>query len=92
MEQQNENYNRAYQRVQEEKGFYSHVTTFLLVNAFLFLLNYFTAKGHWWFYWPLIGWGIGLTIHGIGIFGKNLIFSKKWEENRIKKLMDEEID
>ena len=35
-------------------------------------------------------WGIGLLAHWSGVFGKNLIFSKSWEERKIKEYMDKD--
>src|SRR5512133_1755125 len=34
----------------------------------LFAINALTAFGSWWFLFPLIGWGIALTIHGVVLF------------------------
>ncbi|MFZ6051088.1 2TM domain-containing protein [Halocola ammonii] len=88
----NDRYQRAKQRVEEEKGFYGHLLAYIAVNIGLFLLNLVTAPGHWWFYWPLLGWGIGLLIHGVGVFGRNWFFSEQWEQRKIKKYMNEEED
>ena len=52
-------YYRAKKRVDEEKAFYGHALAYLLVNFGLFILDVMTP-GEPWFYWPLIGWGIGL--------------------------------
>ena len=41
-------------------GLYSHLWSYLMVNAALLVINYFTP-GSWWFQWPLLGWGIGLA-------------------------------
>jgi hypothetical protein len=38
-----------------------HVTSYVIVNSFLFMTNAITSPHHWWFYWPLLGWGIGLA-------------------------------
>ena len=43
-------------------GFYSHLWSYLIVNAALLLINNFTP-GPWWFQWSLLGWGIGLAFH-----------------------------
>jgi hypothetical protein len=34
----------------------------------LFVINVL-ADGEWWFYWPLIGWGIGLGVHALAVYG-----------------------
>ena len=43
-------------------GFYSHLWSYLIVNAILLLINNFTP-GPWWFQWSVLGWGIGLAFH-----------------------------
>ncbi|WP_437900026.1 2TM domain-containing protein [Sorangium sp. So ce124] len=47
------------------KGFRTHLFSFLLVNAFLFAVNALT-DGPWWFFWPLLGCGLGLAFHALG--------------------------
>jgi hypothetical protein len=34
----------------------------------------------------MLGWGLGLTIHGVNTFG----IGKNWEEKKIRELMEEE--
>ena len=43
-------------------GFYSHLWSYLSVNATLLIINIFTP-GPWWFQWSVLGWGIGLAFH-----------------------------
>src|SRR3712207_6890238 len=72
MEDQQHRYERARARVQAIKGFYIHASVFVVVNLGLFVINALTsglAGGVWWFYWPLLGWGIGLGAHALGVFG-----------------------
>jgi hypothetical protein len=72
MEDQQHRYERARARVQAIKGFYIHASVFVVVNIGLFVINALTsglASGVWWFYWPLLGWGIGLGAHALGVFG-----------------------
>src|SRR5215217_4806095 len=72
LEDQEQRYERARARVQAIKGFYIHASVFVLVNIGLFIINALTSglsEGIWWFYWPLLGWGIGLGAHALGVFG-----------------------
>lgn len=80
-------YAQARKRVQELKGFYTHATVFVLVNVVLIVIDVATGSG-WWFFWPLLGWGIGLTAHGVNIFGISGRFGSDWEERKIRELMD----
>ena len=66
MDSEQRRYERAQARVKELKGFYIHATAYVLVNIGLFVINLLTGGG-WWFYWPLLGWGIGLAAHAMPV-------------------------
>ncbi len=59
-----------------------------MVNALLFVLNQVTSPGHYWFVWPLFGWGLGLVFHAMSVFGG--LWDGSWEERKIKELMDKD--
>jgi len=40
-----------------------HLTSYLVVNAFLLFINLRTTPWHIWAIWPMLGWGIGLVAH-----------------------------
>jgi hypothetical protein len=48
-----------------------------------------TSPGYQWFWWPMLGWGIGMVFHAYGVFGKNILFGADWER-KIKELMDKD--
>jgi hypothetical protein len=58
---------RARRRVGMKMGFYIHALVFVLVNLGLFAINNYTG-GERWAIFPLLGWGLGLAIHGIVTF------------------------
>lgn len=91
MEEDQQRYQRARARVQAIKGFYIHATVFVLVNIALFVLNVLVG-GAWWFYWPLLGWGIGLVAHAVGVFGfgGGGPWGRDWEQRKIREVMDKE--
>lgn len=84
-----ERYLRAKKRVENLKGFYIHLTAYILVNAFIFAINFSTYDGEWWFLFTLGGWGIGLIIHGITVFASSR-FGADWEERKIQKYLDKD--
>ena len=43
-----------------------------------------------WAHWPTIGWGIGLTIHGLSVFAGRSFFGAEWEEKKVEELMARE--
>lgn len=83
-------YQKAKERVQEIKGFYIHLMIYICVNIGLFLINFLSSPGHWWFYWPLIGWGIGVGAHAIGVFGLGSLLGEDWEERKIKEILEKD--
>lgn len=85
MEQQ-EIYGKAKKRVEEKIGFYIHLAVFVGVNLLLVIINLVTAPYYLWFKWPLMGWGIGLFFHGLGVFASFKGDSIK--ERMIEKEMD----
>jgi len=58
----------ARRRAAAKFGFMIHLTVFVTVNAFLYFINQRTTPGVTWFPFPLGGWAIGLTIHGLVVF------------------------
>jgi hypothetical protein len=81
-------YKQAKARVEALKGFHIHLTVYLIVNTGLFLINVVTFS-NWWFYWPLLGWGIGLAAHAMGVFVIGDALGPGWEERKIRQYMSE---
>jgi hypothetical protein len=75
----------ATQRVQAKKGFYSHLTAYILVNLMLLAIWYFTGAGYFWPMWVLLFWGIGLIVNGITVFARR---DMGWEKREIEKEME----
>ena len=88
-QEQQQRYERARARVKELKGFYIHAAAFVLVNIGLFVINLLVG-GTWWFFWPLIFWGIGLGVHALNVFGFRGTLGRDWEERKTRELMDKE--
>jgi hypothetical protein len=61
---QDERYLSAKKVVQARRGLYGHAIVYAIVNTVLFTIDYLTPGGPW-FYWPLIGWGVGLLINTV---------------------------
>ena len=81
-----ERYRLAKRRVRVLKGFYIHLATYIAVMALLLLIDFLTGGG-WWFYWPLLGWGIGIVAHAFTVFGIGGILGSEWEEKKTRDLM-----
>ncbi len=91
-------YERAKKRMEEIKGFYSHLTVYLVVNIILLLLNLGIFRNglvnirfpEWSMFTTPFFWGIGLLGHYLYVFQYKLQFFKDWEERKIQEYMEEE--
>jgi hypothetical protein len=88
--QENERYYKAKKRVEEIKGFYGNLISYVLVMCFLVFINLRYSPEYLWFFWPMLGWGIGVFFHGMKVFNYMPFLGKEWEEKKIKEFMEEE--
>ena len=49
-------------------AFYRHVMIYIIVNALLAAINLLKDPHHLWFQWGMLGWGIGLLVHGLNVY------------------------
>lgn len=56
----------ARRRAGAKLGWYIHAAVYLMVNLFLVFLA--ASHGRDWAVYPLMGWGLGLLIHGAVVF------------------------
>lgn len=89
-DKEKERYEAAKERVEEIKGFYVHLFIYIVINIGLILIDVLTSPYHLWFYWPLLGWGIGIAAHATSVFGIKGILGKDWEERKIKEILERE--
>ena len=87
---ENSNYVKAVERVEKLKEFYQNLVSYCIVIPFLIFINLKTYSRFQWFWFPMIGWGIGLVFHYLEVNNYNLFLGKNWEERKIKELMEEE--
>ena len=85
-----ENYERAKKRVNQLKGFYTSLIVYIVVIIFLAVVNYLTSPGIWWFLIVAFIWGIFIVAQGISLYRKRGLFSKEWEDRKIKEYMEED--
>lgn len=80
-------YEQARDRAKAIQGLYIHLLVFAVINAGLFLINWATRgpDGGWWFYWPLLGWGVAVAIHLVVTFVP--VFSPDWVERRASRMV-----
>jgi hypothetical protein len=90
MNEQEVKYQKAKERVADLRGFYTHLTVYVIVNIGLFLINMIASPGSLWFLWPLMGWGIAVALHALRVFGSGGLSGADWEERKIREIMEKE--
>jgi hypothetical protein len=85
-----ERYQKAKKQVKEIKGFYAHLTSYIIVISFLIFINLKYSPEYFWFLWTMLSWGIGLFFHAVHVFNWFPFLNKDWEERKIKQFMEEE--
>lgn len=71
--------------VRKLKGFYLHLAQYVVVIAALCAINLLTTPHRLWFYWPALGWGIGILAHAATIFGWLPFLGVDWEKRQVEK-------
>ncbi|MCX8522620.1 2TM domain-containing protein [Chryseobacterium formosus] len=79
-------YLRARKRVKEMKGFYGNLASYCIIIPFLIFVNLYTQNKYHWFWWPLLGWGIGVASHAFQVFG----IGQSWQEKKIQEIMNKQ--
>lgn len=74
----------AIKRLHARRDFYGHATVYVVVNLLLIGVWAVTGGGYFWPAWIIVGWGIGLAVHGVGVFMER----REPTEDRIRREMD----
>ena len=58
----------ARKRAGAKLGWYAHDTLFLMINLAMLAFSKYGFGSRPWSAFPLLGWGLGLALHGISVF------------------------
>ena len=58
----------ARKRAGAKLGWYIHLTVYVLVNLVIFSMSKYGFGTRPWSVFPLLGWGLGVLLHGISVF------------------------
>ena len=88
---------QAKKRVKIVKGFYTHLGVYIVINILITVIKAFfidtVNDGQYTFWYFIAGplfWGIGLIAHGLFVFARSFSFLKKWEDRKMKELMEKD--
>jgi uncharacterized membrane protein AbrB (regulator of aidB expression) len=69
---------RAVSKAQAIRFFWVHLAAYLAVNAFFTATNLLFSPEELWFFYPLVGWGVGLLCH--------YLFGVRWLDQYLREL------
>lgn len=81
----------AHKRAAAKLGWYVHALVYVVVNLFLFALSSHGFGSRPWSVFPLLGWGLGLALHGAAVFllGEGSAFRERLLERERERLRRE---
>ncbi len=75
---------------QQRAGWLANLITYLVVSAIFLFLDSRDGRLSW-FYWPTIGWGVGVFFHTLGVLNtRSEAFQKEFREWRKKRVTENE--
>ena len=83
-------YVRARKHVEELKEFYYNLISYCFVIPFLIFINWYTSWDFKWFWFPMLGWGLGLIFHAYKVYVNDGVLGRDWERKKIEEFMREE--
>ena len=76
----------AHRRARRLVAFSIHAAIYVVVNIFLITSNLLFSPHKFWAFWPLLGWGTGLAMHGLTCLRFNIGFYDWLYRREIRKL------
>lgn len=75
-------------KVKKLRGFYGHLTAYLLVNIVVVISQLSEGEVlNLGMFNLAIWWGFGVVAHAVSVFGANLFFNEAWEQRKIEEFM-----
>jgi hypothetical protein len=73
--------------VRRKRIFYTVVGVWIALSLMWFAIDMADDSSSVWFYWPMLGTGIGVVITGIVLLGIGGLFGAEWERREIDRYL-----
>jgi len=83
-------YEKAKKKAKNIRSFYGNLTCYCIVIPILIFVNLTYSPEFQWFWFSMLGWGIGVFAHAMEAFNFNPILGKNWEEKKLQQFIEEE--
>ncbi|MDF1736236.1 MAG: helix-turn-helix domain-containing protein [Minwuia sp.] len=79
----------AIRYVKRLKRFHFHWITYAVTLPCLLMLNLYLNPDRLWVVTVALGWGFGLMLHAVWLFGMAGLFGAEWEQRQFRKRMEQ---
>ena len=70
--------------VRRKRVFYTVVSIWMALSLMWLAIDVLDDSSSFWFYWPMLGTGIGVAITGVVLLGIGGLFGADWERREIE--------
>ena len=77
----------ARRHVRRKRIFYTVVGIWIALSLMWFAVDMLDDSSSVWFYWPMLGTGIGVAVTGIVLLGNGGLLGADWERREIDKYL-----
>jgi hypothetical protein len=78
--------------VRRKRIFYTVVGIYLALSLMWFGIDMLDGPDSLWFYWPMLGTGLGVAVTGLVLFGLGGLFGAEWERRQVERYLDRQGD
>jgi 2TM domain len=75
--------------VRRKRIFYTIVGIYLALSLMWFAIDMLDGPDSLWFYWPMLGTGLGVLITGVVTGGLGGLFGAGWERRQVEKYLEQ---
>ncbi|HEU6446052.1 MAG TPA: 2TM domain-containing protein [Gaiellaceae bacterium] len=73
--------------VRRKRIFYTVLGIWIALSAMWLAIDLLDDSSSFWFYWPMLGTGIGVAITGIVLLGLGGLFGADWERREVDRYL-----
>ena len=74
--------------VRRKRIFYTIVGIYLSLSLMWFAIDLLDDSSGYWFYWPMLGTGLGVLVTGVVLGGIGGVFGTDWERRQMEQYLD----
>lgn len=73
--------------VRRKRIFYTIVGIYLSLSLMWFAIDLLDDSSGYWFYWPMLGTGLGVLVTGVVLGGIGGVFGTDWERRQMEQYL-----